>query len=106
MKEWITLATARFWMQRIFEIFDHERFMIAHRRKMFPVFLRIRTKFRRRILRFGKNSYEVRQRKYIRDSITTGFGNMLRGTIRERAKQEVMDFCTIHYEKAVLMAKF
>jgi len=61
-KKWIILATMRHWIVRLFEIFDHERFMIAHRRRMLPIFLRIRTKFRKRVLVYGR-PYELRLRK-------------------------------------------
>ena len=105
MREWIILATLRHWVLRIYEIFDHERFMIAHRMRMFPVFLRIRTKMRKRIFAYGK-PYEVRERKYVRDSIGFAFGNVLRATNRERAKGTVMDLLTLNHEKAVLVAKF
>ena len=105
MREWIILATARHWVLRIYEIFDHERFMIAHRMRMFPVFLRIRTKMRKRIFGYGK-PYEVRERKYVRDSLTFAFGNVLRATNRERAKGTIMDLLCLNYEKAVLVAKF
>ena len=105
MREWIIMATLRHWVVRIYEIFDHERFLIAHRMRMFPVFLRIRTKMRKRIFAYGK-PYEVRERKYVRDSISTMFGNTLRGTIRERAKMQILGYCNMHYEKAFMVAKF
>ena len=77
MKAWIVQATLRHMIVRTFQIFDHERFMRVHRIKMLPIFMRIRTKFRKRIFGYGK-PYEVRERKQIRDVQTVAFGSLLR----------------------------
>ena len=49
MRAWIVRAKLRHMVVRAFQLFDHERFMIMHRVKMLPIFMRIRTKFRKRI---------------------------------------------------------
>lgn len=65
----------------------------------------IHTKFRKRIQGYGKE-FEVRLGKQIRDAQTMMFGSVLRQTLRERAKTEVLSACTANYEKAVMVAKF
>lgn len=85
MHRWLVMSKLRFYVQRTFERFDRERFMIAHRKKMIPIFMRIRTKLRKRVTLYGK-TYKERERKYVRDSTACIFGGCVRTLIREKAK--------------------
>ena len=85
MRRWLVMSKLRFYVQRTFERFDRERYMIAHRKKMIPIFIRIKTKLRKRVLLYGKDHKE-RQRKYIKDSTACIFGGCVRTLIREKAK--------------------
>jgi len=105
LKVWIVHSILRHIMIRTYEIFDHERFMKEHRVKMLPIFIRIKSRFRKRVFGYGK-PYEVRIRKQVRDVQSIMFGTCLRLTLRERAKKTIKDYCQSTYDKTVLLAKF
>jgi len=77
LRQWIVHAKTRHMMVRTYEIFDHERFMVAHRVKMLPIFMRIRMKFRKRILGQGR-PIEMRIRKQVRNVQSVMFGSCIR----------------------------
>ena len=60
--------------------------MVMHRVKMLPIYMRIRTKFRKRIYMYGKK-YEDRTRKHVRSSTIAIMAGCVRPLLRERAKQ-------------------
>ena len=78
--------------------------MIRHRRKMLPILLLIKVGVRKRIRLYG-NNYELRERKYVRDSATAIFAGCLRPLLRERAKHTMMKFLTDIAAADVMVAK-
>ena len=89
----------------MFEVFDRERFLVAHRQKMLPIILRIRLRIRRNILHYGP-TYPERLRKHVRDSNVAIMAGCLRPILRERAKQVMYDALKLYHEKLFMLAVF
>ena len=77
--------------------------MIAHRKKMFPIYIMIRTQFRRRIKRQGPTFEERidRQISYSANAITT----IQRPLLREQAKATIYGYLEMAWEKQVCLAQ-
>ena len=105
LRLWIVHAKLQEILTTMWQRFDRERFMIVHRAKMFPIYLRIKSKFRKRILKFGK-TYEQRTRKNIRFSTMAIQAGCCRPLLRERAKKKLLEFLQDDSEKRFMIAKF
>ena len=105
MRRWLVLMMLRHYIQRTFERFDRERFIIMHRKKMIPIFMRIRTKLRKRVLLYGDN-YVDRERKYVKDSTICIFGGCARTILRERAKSTMLSFIRKMALRTFVLARF
>ena len=88
----IAYATLRSALKRCWEVFDRERFMIEHRRKMFPVITRIRIKLRKAVFHYGRQIKERHRKRDLRDTNMVLFGGHMRTLLRERAKMLIADF--------------
>lgn len=90
LKHWIVLAHLRYHTMRAFQIFDRERFLINHRRMMLPIVQMIKIRIKRRMKAYGAN-FDTRISRKLK-SATSFQSLMVRSTVRERAKQTLMDF--------------
>ena len=72
---------------------------------MLPILLLIKVGLRKRIKQYGLD-YNVRERKYIRDSTTCVFAGCLRPILRERAKQAMLHFLQAEAFKNFILARF
>ena len=91
-------------VNRMWGKFERELFMIEHRRKMLPIVLRIKVRFRKRLTRMGP-TFEGRLRKEIRNS-SMAIASTCRPIVRERAKQTLLDFLRTTAEKAYQLSVF
>ena len=66
--------------------------MIEHRRKMFPVFTRIKIKLRKSVFHYGRDIKERFRKRDFRDTNMMIFGGSMRTVLRERAKHLIADF--------------
>ena len=105
LRLWIVKSKLQELLKVMWQKFDRERFMIKHRAKMFPIYLSIKSKFRKRVTRFGK-TFEQRTRKNIRFSTVAIQAGCCRPILRERAKKKLLEFLQIEVIKKVLLAKF
>ena len=105
LAQWVLRERVHFIISRVFQVFDHERFMIVHRVKMMTIALRIRLKFRKRVLAYGK-TYEQREQKHIKYSTAAMFAGCLRNTLRERAKKTLLNFMQMKADQSYVDAKF
>ena len=106
VRAWIVHAAVRRTVQRVFEVFDRERFMIAHRKKMMPIIFRIRRRLRKRVLQYGGPLEERLRRRDVRGSNAALMAGCLRPVLRERAKHTLLAFLQGGADRAFMAAKF
>lgn len=104
VRQWLTIMELRNRLVRTFQVFDRERFLIARRAKMLPIYLHIKVRLRKQVLHFGPK-YPLREQRYVKFS-SMGLHCFLRPILRERAKAELTNFLRLNFEKSVILAKF
>ena len=105
MKQWLVLMALNHHMTRTFQIFDRERFIVANRKKMMPVFFMIKMRIKKRVRLYG-DTVEKRLGRHLRLATQSMMGGCLRPNIRERAKRVMLKFLTTSFEKAYMLSKF
>lgn len=91
-------------LKGIFQKFDRERFLIERRAKMLPIYLLIKVRIRKPILRYGPDT-QTRAPRQARLS-TLGLHGFMRPVLRERAKKEMVNFLRLNFDKSLALAKF
>ena len=104
-KQWIIQAFSRKFVVDFYGRFDRERDMVEIRRRMLLIAMRIKMKLRKRIKVYG-STYEDRERKFIRNSITSLPASCFRPVIRERAKRTLIEFFQMKAGRELMIAKF
>ena len=105
MKQWLVMMALDHHMKRSFQIFDRERFIVANRKKMMPIFFMIKMRMRKRVRLYG-DTVEKRQQRHFRLATQSMMGGCIRPAIRERAKRLMLKFLTENLEKAYMLSKF